>query len=677
MTDRVSSGGPFRREPAGGRDAVMAAVLLVVALLPVFLNRGSLPGGAAASADARMQVAWETHTRRAIADGTLPLWNPYNGAGRLHLADARTQALYPPHVLLRFLPIGLFFLVSGVLHGWIFGLGAYAVARTLGAPRSAACAAAIGVMLLGIVVPLGAGHAPPLASIAWLPVLLALALQASTQSRLLPPPPLAIVAALAFTAGGRPAIYATAAITACYLLALAWPGERRVPARRTSLRLGVVLALAAGLSAFQLVPSLRMRTAAAWAGGMQAAEAVEAGPGPAEAGPHSAAAEAGPRSDAAEAGPSGVAAGDAGPGPAEAGPRSEAAEAGPRSVAAGEPTALLASLAAPAAPRTVSTCAAVDAGEMLRLGVPGLAAGSASTTDYETLIGFVAGRPGSPAGAIDVQQPATRRDLLRLLNAGIVVGCGESDGGDAAHVVRPLQITRVEPLPRAFWTCAPRRTGREELDYRLQNYRYDDTLSMYPANPVVNVRWVAGLDEAVRVQAETDLQMRPRRAVEDRTGQYDLLDASRTSLAAIVRHPLVEDTAGFDRGSLELPPAPPAPAFDERQSEWLLGVERCDELRPAAIERMDTADGRFAAVVDAPRDGVLFVGDAYHPDRVAWVDGARVDALRTNLALTAIPVTAGTHRVELRLDMTALWVGAGLTLLTLAAWIAAARMTLR
>ena len=648
MTDRVSTESPVRRELVAGRDALMAAVLLAVALLPVFLNRASLPGGPAASAEARMQVAWETHTRRAIAAGHLPLWNPYNGAGQLHLADARTQALYPPHVLLRVVPIGLFFLVSFVLHGWIFGLGAYAVARALAAPRSASCAAAVGVMLLGIVVPGGGGYAPSLASIAWLPLLLALALRASTQSSLLPPLPLAIVAALAFTAGGRSAIYATAVIAACYLLALAWPLDRRLPARRLLQRLGVVLALAAGLSAFQLVPSLRMRTAAAWAGGLQAAATAEAGLGPAEAESHSEVFGAGP----AEAG---LHSDVLGAGPAEAGPQSEVAGSS----------------------RMVSTCGTVDAGEMLRAGVPGLAAGSVSTADYETLIAFAAGRPGMRADAIDVQQPATRRDLLRLLNAGTFVACGGNSAGDAAHAGRPLQITRVEPLPRAFWTCAPRRAGRGELDYRLQNFRYDDTLSLYPANPVVNVRWVAGLDEAARVQAETELQMRSRRPVEDRTGQYDLLDASRTTLAAIVRHPLVEDTAGFDRGSLELPPAPPAPAFDERQSEWLLGVDRCDELRPATIERMDTADGRFAALVDAPRDGILFVGDAYHPDRTAWVDGARVDALRTNLALTAIPVTAGMHRVELRLDLSALWVGAGLTLVTLAAWLAAARMTMR
>ena len=638
MTGVVSSQPAVRHDPATGRDAVIAAVLLAVALLPVYTGRASLPGSPAASAAVRMHVAWETHTRRAIAAGELPLWNPYNAAGRLHVADAQTQALYPPHVLLRFLPIGVFFVVSFVLHGWIFGFGAYAAARVLGAPRIAACAAAVGVMLLGILAPAGSsGYTPSLYSIAWLPLLLALALRASTQSPLLPPLPLAMVAALAFTAGGRSAAYAIGALSASYLLALS--GERGASARPTLLRLGAVLVIAAGLAAFQLLPGVRMQTAAAWTGGARASDLAESGP--------------------------------ADPG--------AASEDGARDhVLATPTTAVFTSLAMRGGPRVISTCRAADASEMLRLGVPSLYTGGVSTRDYDRLISLAAGRADGRADALDLERPSTRRDLLGLLHVGAYVACGEAAGRDnPASEVRPVRMTRIQPLPRAFWTCTPRRVGREELDYRLQNYRYDDTLTLYPANPVVNVRWTADLDEAARAAAEAELRMRPRRPLEDRTGQYDLIDASRTNLAAIVRHPLVEDTAGFDRGSLELPPAPPAPAFDERQSEWLLGVDRCDELRPATIARMDAADGAFVATVDAPRDGVVFVADAYHPDRTAWVDGSRVDALRTNLALTAIPVTAGRHRIELRSDLSAVSVGFGLSLLTLAAWIAAARVPRR
>ncbi len=632
MTDDVTTTAPppLRRTRL---DAVIAVALLVVALWPIYADRARLPGSDAASPQVRLQVAWETHTRRAIAAGEVPLWNPYHYAGRLHLADPRTLALYPPHVVLRFLPIALFFIVSFVLHGWLFGLGAYAVARRLGVPPLGSCAAAIGVMLLGIVAP-GAtlGYAPSLYTIAWLPLLVALALRASAQSSLRPPFFLVIVAALALTTGGRAVIYGAGAIATCYVFALAWPADRAATARRTLLRLAVVLVSAAGLAAFQLVPSVRLSSAAAWTGGLRAS-------GPAATGP-----------DDDRGGGAGLSAASVSVSPA--------------------------SLSLPDGQRVVSTCgSALDATRMLQLGIPGVDGGGAYAADYGQFVSLAAGTPDGRADVLAMTQPSTRRDLLSLLSAGVYVSCGANGTSAVASGTAHVQISRApQPLPRAFWTCSPRRVGRQELDYRLQNYRYDDTLSLYPANPVLNVRWAAGLDTAVREQAEAALHIRPRRLIEDRTWQYDLLDASRTNLAAIVRDPLVEDTAGFDRGSLELPPAPAAPEFDERQSEWLLGVDRCDALQPATIERMDTADGRFVATVTAPRDGVVIVSDAYHPDRFASVDGAQVEAMRANLALTAIPVRAGMHRIELRTDASALWVGVGLTLLTLVAWVAVARV---
>ena len=229
--------------------------------------------------------------------------------------------------------------------------------------------------------------------------------------------------------------------------------------------------------------------------------------------------------------------------------------------------------------------------------------------------------------------------------------------------------------PRAFWTCAPRAVSREELDYRLRHYRYDDGMTLRDAEPVITIRWAESLDAQARGAAEAGLNIRPRTFVEGRTWQYDLLDASRASLRTLVNHPAVEDTGGFDRGSLSLPAATDPPSFDGAASEWLLGADGCDDLRAATIARLDRADGRVDLTIDAPGHGLVFLAETYSADRLATVDGVRVEAIEVNLAFTGVPVNAGVHRVELRASASWFWLGSGLTAVTVLAWIAGAWRT--
>ncbi|HEU4686740.1 MAG TPA: hypothetical protein VFS23_00190, partial [Vicinamibacterales bacterium] len=101
-------------------DLVLLAALLVVSLVPVSFEiaRASSPGPAA-----RVAMSWERVNQGALAEGTLPLWNPYQFGGRPHLANPEMLSLYPPHVALRLLPLPLFFSLSFAFHAWLAGAG--------------------------------------------------------------------------------------------------------------------------------------------------------------------------------------------------------------------------------------------------------------------------------------------------------------------------------------------------------------------------------------------------------------------------------------------------------------------------------------------------------------------------------------------------------------------------
>ncbi len=568
-----------------------------------------------------MRLGFELQTRRALMDGELPLWNPYHAGGRPHLADSSTLAVYPPHVALRFLPIDLFFAASFVLHAAVFGAGAYLVGRQIGVSRLPSALGSAGVMLATILLP-----RPDLAlsssvyGTAWLPLIVALSLRSAGRPTVWPHPGLVAATVMALSGAPQGRVSALAAIATCYLYMAVWPLRR---AGRTTLvtQVALLAGLSAGLSAFQLVPSLRLAAAGSMAGGL-ALDDIRERPAP------------------------------------------EAAYREERRLMQALPSDGY---------RTVSECdESLDPSRVLPLGLPGVDAyGGTVLADYGRFANIALGRHEGSDRAPSALAASLRTDLLRLLSVNHLVTCSPVDEArwnvsaelDGANVAQ----ARV-PAPRAFWTCAPRRVSRGELDYRLRQYRYDDTLTLRDAEPVITIRWAAGLDPAARGGVEARLNIRPRSFLEGRTWQYDLLDSSRANLAVLVNHPSVDDTGGFDRGSLSLPAPAESPAFEGSASEWLLGADVCDELRAATIARLDRADGYVDLLVDAPRDGLVFLGETYFADRLAFVDGMRVNPIKVNLAFTGIPVTAGMHRIELRASATAFWLGSGLTAMTGVFW---------
>lgn len=117
--------------------------------------------------------AWKGFIRDSIRAGELPLWNPYLFAGVPFLAAGQHSALYPFSILFLLLPLS-------AAYGWFMasqlalaGLSMFALIRTYGLRRPAAVFAGVAFQLCGLLV-VGVVHPMIVASVAWLPLILAL-----------------------------------------------------------------------------------------------------------------------------------------------------------------------------------------------------------------------------------------------------------------------------------------------------------------------------------------------------------------------------------------------------------------------------------------------------------------------------------------------------------------------
>lgn len=220
---------------------------------------------------------WELFTRMAFAEGRLPHWNPYYFTGFPHLSDPQTMVLYPPAMLLRPLPPASFLVAMAGLHIWWGGVGALFLARMLGLGWPAAAAGAVAAMLGGSTGPwLQNGHLLLLYVASWLPWAFAFAMISTRRPTLLPHPALVMVMAMVFLTGYlQGTLYVGAVVGLYFLYASIWP-EQGAASRVTPLLQLVILALlSAGVSAFQLLPTLGLVGEASRTGGLDYRDALK------------------------------------------------------------------------------------------------------------------------------------------------------------------------------------------------------------------------------------------------------------------------------------------------------------------------------------------------------------------------------------------------------------------
>jgi hypothetical protein len=265
-----------------------------------------------------------------------------------------------------------------------------------------------------------------------------------------------------------------------------------------------------------------------------------------------------------------------------------------------------------------------------------------------------------------------RRDLIDQANVTAVVTCMplDSPGLQLIDQRGDVRIYRNDTAwPRAVWGCGGQAMTAREIADLLHYVGYSPDGQIDP-RPIVNVRWAASVDEATRRQLEAHYHLSAATFREGTTWRYALEDWSAANVRALLSDRAIEDTHGIDRFAGTVAAAA-EPSAGERQ--LLFASVPCTSHGIVSGIHADQVGGDVSADVDAPIEGLLFLSEPYFPERIPYVDGREVTALKANLMFMAIPVPAGRHHVELRYEARRFHQGLVVSALTLVAWYAATR----
>jgi hypothetical protein len=205
-------------------------------------------------------IAW--FASRSLAAGELPLWDPYTYCGMPIYANLTTQLFYPPTTLIYLLSdwIGegrrLLYLLElqTVAHVLLGGVGAMWLLRRLGAGRAAALAGAT-VYQLGAYFASQTQHIGAIDVAAWLPLCWLGAIELSGGWRRRWAAALAAALAMTFLAGFPAATAVAFGSTALLAFTMA---ALRMARWRALAWVAIAMALALGLSAVQLLPTMEL-----------------------------------------------------------------------------------------------------------------------------------------------------------------------------------------------------------------------------------------------------------------------------------------------------------------------------------------------------------------------------------------------------------------------------------
>lgn len=248
-------------------DVLAVLVLAAVASWPV-QRELQAPEPRTLEAEAREKVGWEAENRRVL-QGEVPLIESGRLAPQSQLARPETLLLYPPHLVLRFVPIAFFFPVSLALHAWLAGLGGYMTARQLRLPRLASLGAGVAVMVGGVLMPVADPFSDSVQQLAWMPLALALAMRSTGRDSVWPHPALVAVVAIGLLSGSlRGALYVVGTAGAWYLFAVLVPFESRLGRAALFRQFAMLCASVLGLSAVVLFPALASRASSEGVGSM-------------------------------------------------------------------------------------------------------------------------------------------------------------------------------------------------------------------------------------------------------------------------------------------------------------------------------------------------------------------------------------------------------------------------
>lgn len=215
----------------------------------------------------------EQYNLQALEAGYLPHWNPYFFSGMPGLAHPQTMLFYPPQALLRELfPYNTVIALNLALHVFIAGIGMFFLIKKFRLPNWIALTCAISFMLSGeFSARVSAGHLWLIYAYAWLPGLWLLFINALEKDS---PVYLALSAlVLSFVIlTGHPShpgyIVILLGLYWLYAIITSWDDEHNI--KKIFIlagKFGIILALALGLSAIQLFPSVIFAGSSSLSGG--------------------------------------------------------------------------------------------------------------------------------------------------------------------------------------------------------------------------------------------------------------------------------------------------------------------------------------------------------------------------------------------------------------------------
>ena len=243
------------RWPFSRGDAL--TFLALAAVVAVVLRRALLGGEVLFRRD--VHLMWYAQVEamvRAISRGEWPLWNPDIGFGQPLWADANAQVLYPTTWLNLLVRPWTYYTAYAVLHLLLAGLGARRLGRALGLGSTAAGLAAVLWVASGPLLSL-AEVWNQLGGAAWLPWALLCAVRTLQTARMGWAVAWAACAAAQVLAGSPEALLLGVAGAVAYgAVVRPWRRDRSLSLARVVRASGLALALAAGLSAGQWLPSL-------------------------------------------------------------------------------------------------------------------------------------------------------------------------------------------------------------------------------------------------------------------------------------------------------------------------------------------------------------------------------------------------------------------------------------
>ncbi|MGQ9909819.1 MAG: YfhO family protein [Candidatus Flexifilum sp.] len=192
---------------------------------------------------------WRLYAVDQLAAGTIPWWNPYNGAGAPLLANYQSALLYPPNWLTLVLPVPWSMSLLAVAHLFIAGWGMWLFVGQLGVGSAGRAAAALAFGLTQYTLA-RSGTYPIVLTVAWTGWVLWAADATLRTTSLRAPAALALFTALLLLAGHAQSAWYILLLTAA--LAIWRIAIERAAAWKRLLPFTAALLLGGGMAALQL-----------------------------------------------------------------------------------------------------------------------------------------------------------------------------------------------------------------------------------------------------------------------------------------------------------------------------------------------------------------------------------------------------------------------------------------